>query len=510
MDFGGRVMYGAKILVVDDEKFIRNFVKEALTLQGHDVVLASSGEEGLALFEEDVFDLILTDVKMEDMDGLEMLRQIRLRDATVVPVVITAMRDQETAVRALACGVSDFLMKPFTLEELTNHIVHALDTRERIVENRMLIGDLMQTRSVLQKQLLEQDEKLTHTEKYLNHLIDAAPFGVISTDRESVVLTFNDMAENMYGYKCTEILGRSVTRVFGEMSETGYTTHVRKDGTEFPVLVHKKDIVNDQAEEIAHLYVLEDQSERELLESQLFQAERLSMLGQMAPRIAHEFKTPLQLVSGNAELAQTWLEQGNIQQARETINRILPATEQLLYMVRQMTNLGKPEKRRQEVINVIELIEQLLDTLQPLGVVKFCVVKRNYLSDTAPIFGDPSQIEQVVRNLIVNAVQAMEASPKKELTIGVRRSKRKICVTIQDTGHGIPESKIEEIFQPFYTTKPEGKGTGLGLAIVRAMLKRHHAHIQVDSEEGVGTIFQLQFPIYDAKVAVPQTIPISA
>ena len=138
------------------------------------------------------------------------------------------------------------------------------------------------------------------------------------------------------------------------------------------------------------------------------------------------------------------------------------------------------------------------------------MVKRNYLSDTAPIFGDPIQIEQIIRNLVVNAAQAMELSSKKELTIGVRRSKRRVYVTIQDTGHGIPKSKIEEIFQPFYTTKPDGKGTGLGLAIVRAMLKRHQACVEVDSEEGVGTIFQLQFPIYDAKVAGPQTIPIHA
>jgi PAS domain S-box-containing protein len=500
-------MYGAKILVVDDEESIRNFVKQALIRQGHDVVVACSGEEGLTVFQKDVFDLVLTDVKMEDMDGIEMLRQIRQLDATVVGVVITAMRDQQTAVRALACGVTDFLIKPFTLKDLIRHIAHALDTRENIVGNRLLIGDLMQTRSVLQKQLLEQDEKLSQTELYLNHLIDAAPFGVISTDREAMVLTFNDMAEKMYGYKCNEILGHSVTRVFGEIFETGYTTHFRKDSTEFPVLVHKKDIVNDQAEEIAHLYVLEDQSERELLESQLFQAERLSMLGQMAPRIAHEFKTPLQLVSGNAELAQTWLEQGDIEMARETIERILPATEQLLYMVQQMTNLGKPEKKRQEAVDIIPLIEQLLNTLQPLGVIKYCVVKRNYLCDTAQIFGDPSQIEQIFRNLIVNAAQAMELSSERELTIGIRQDKNYICVIIQDTGHGIPKSKVAEIFQPFYTTKPEGKGTGLGLVIVRAMLKRHQANVTVDSEEGVGTCFQLRFPIYNAKVARPQTTP---
>ena len=503
-------MYSAKILVVDDEPFIRNFVNQALTRQGHSVVLATSGAEGLALFQEDVFDLILTDVKMPDMDGIEMLRHIRKRDATVVAVVITALRDQQTAVRALECGVRDFLIKPFTLEELNEHVEHALDERDRIVENRLLIGDLMQTRSVLQKQLLEQDEKLSQTERYLNHLIDAAPFGVISTDKESVVLTFNDMAEKMYGYKCTEVLGRSVTQIFGDYFSTGYTTHVRKDGRELPVLVHRQDIVNDQEEEIAHLYVLEDRSERELLESQLFQAERLSLLGQMAPRIAHEFKTPLQLVSGNTELTKTWLEQGNIEHALETLERILPATQQLLYMVQQMTNLGKPEQKRQEAMDLTQIIDGLLDTLQPLGVIKYCTIERRFASHVASIFGDPSQIEQIIRNLIVNAAQAMESSKKKVLTIVVEEVADEICVTLQDTGHGIPKAKLEEIFQPFYTTKPEGKGTGLGLAIVRSMLKRHNADVQVESEEGVGTTFRLTFPIYQSEVSVVNTMQMNA
>lgn len=500
-------MYSAKILVVDDELRIRQVVEQILTRQGHEVVLADSAEDGLRVFEKEIFDVILTDVKMVEMDGIEMLRQIRQRDKTVVAVVMTAMRDQQTAVRALECGVQDFLIKPFTLEELDERIRHALDERDRIVENRLLIGDLMQTRSVLQKQLLEQDEKLTQTERYLNHLIDAAPFGVISTDRAFVVLTFNDMAEQMYGYQRKEVLGRPLEQIFGERLETGYATHRSKCGDEFPVLIHAQDIFNDQAEEIAHLYVLEDQSERELLELQLFQAERLSLLGQMAPRIAHEFKTPLQLVSGNVELAKVWLEQGNVSKVLDTLERIEPATQQLLYMVQQMTNLGKPEKQRQERIDLIQTFERLLDTLQPLGVIKYCRIERDYASEEAHIFGDPSQIEQVIRNLIVNAAQAMETAAVKCLTIGVKKQGNKICVTLQDTGHGIPKAKLDDIFKPFYTTKPEGKGTGLGLAIVHTMLKRHQADVQVESEEGVGTTFLLQFPVYKVENSMSEMVP---
>lgn len=371
-------MHCAKILVVDDEKFIRNFVRQALERQGHRVTLARSGEEGLVAFQADAFDLILTDVKMDDMDGIEMLRQIREQDTTVVGVVITAMQDQQTAVRALECGVHDFLIKPFTLEELNTHIAHALAERTRIVE---------------------------------------------------------------------------------------------------------------------------DLNSRELLESQLFQTERLSLLGQMAPRIAHEFKTPLQLVSGNAELAKIWLEQGNVTQALDTIERILPATQQLLYMVQQMTNLGKPAVKHKEPVDLVRLIDAMLETLQPLGFLKYCQIERNYDVAECLVFGDPDQIEQVMRNLVVNAAQAMEDVSVKNLTIGIACGEQDVCVRVQDTGHGIPEDKLEDIFQPFYTTKPEGKGTGLGLAIVRSMLKRHQADIAVESEVGTGTTFYLRFPIYQESVA---------
>lgn len=492
-------MFAAKILVVDDEKYIRNFVSQALTRDGHEVSVACSGEEGLAAFERGSFDLIVTDVKMENMDGIEMLRQIRQIDGTVVAVVITALRDQKTALRALACGVHDFLIKPFTLEELQEHVANALVEREKIVENRLLIGDLMQTRSVLQRQLLEQDEKLTQTERYLNHLIDSAPFGVVSTDKEDVLLTFNGVAEEMYGYRRLEVLGRTATQVFGEVLEPGYTTHCRKDGTQMSVLVHTQAILNDEQEEIAHLYVLEDQSEKELLESQLFQAERLSVLGQMAPRIAHEFKTPLQVVSGNAELAKIWLEQGDIDQALDTIERILPATDQLVYMVKQMTNLGKPTQNRQVSMKVVEVLDRLLGTLQPLGVLKYCTIERDYLDPELQIYGDPTQVEQVFSNLIINAAHAMEKATEKSLHITVSEEFNKVIVTIQDTGCGIPEGKLEEIFQPFYTTKPEGKGTGLGLAIVRSMLRRHQADVQVNSEVDVGTTFVLKFPVYSSE-----------
>ena len=493
-------MASTRILVVDDEKLVRNFVSQVFRREGHQVVVACSAEEGLDLFEAQAFDVVVTDVKMDGMDGITMLGEMCDRDATLVPVVMTALRDQETAVRALEQGVQHFLIKPFTYTELRERLDLALAERERIVEDRLMIGGLIETRSNLRRQLLEQGKKLSFTERYLHDLIDAAPFGVFSADHGGCILTFNDEAERMYGYARQDVLGQAIALLIGDevgTVEEGYATHRRKNGEAFPVVVHIRDVFNDAGQEIARLYILEDQSERELLESQLFRAERLSLLGQMAPRIAHEFKTPLQLVSGNAELARVWIDQGNIDMARVSIDRILPASEQLLYLVKQMTNLGKPEKKRREPLDMVAEVETVLDTLQPLGVVKYCTVERDYDSDLPPVFGDPAQLEQVLRNLIVNAAQAVEEASEKVLTVSIKQHESGVVhLKVADTGHGIAEAHLEEIFQPFYTTKPEGKGTGLGLAIVRSILRRHGASVGVESCEGKSTAFTLVFPAH--------------
>ena len=503
----GGQMVSARILVVDDEKLVRRFVAQALTIRGYRVDTVCSAEEGVALCESQAYDVVLTDVRLDGIDGFEMLKRLREIDATAVPVVMTALRDQKTAVRALELGVQDFLIKPFSLKELSESIDHALEERERIVENRLLIGDLIKTRSNLQRQLLERDEKLTQTERYLHNLIDAAPFGVASTDREGCLLTFNDEAERMYGYVRDEVLGRPIAMLVGlgfQSLEEGDATHRCKNGSVLSVRVHIRDILDENTQEIAHLYILEDQSEREMLESQLFQAERLSLLGQMAPRIAHEFKTPLQLISGNAELAKTWVERGDTNQAVDTLDRIMPSVKNLIHLLQQMTNLGKPEKSKQEAIDLGTEVEKVLEALKPLGVVKYCDVVCDIDSELTHIYGDPVQLEQVLRNLIVNAAQAMEGLLKRTLTIRLTKgSANTVVLEVRDTGQGISADILEEIFQPFFTTKPEGKGTGLGLVIVKSILRRHHATIHVESREHEGTAFLITFPAYfgDIKLA---------
>ena len=128
---------------------------------------------------------------------------------------------------------------------------------------------------------------------------------------------------------------------------------------------------------------------------------------------------------------------------------------------------------------------------------KYCEIVQDIRGSLPNIMGDPTQIEQVFRNLMVNAAHAMEESPSTSvLTLGLSASpdRKGLECRISDTGLGIPPEDLDQIFQPFFTTKPEGKGTGLGLSIVKTILDRHGGTIRVESQEGEGTCFILTFP----------------
>ena len=501
-------MLPANILVVEDEKTTQRIVGDMLSHMGHKVWCVDTGEHGMDVFAQGLFDVVLSDVNLPGMDGIDAIRHMRVSDPTMIPIVMTSRRDQETAVRALECGVRRFLMKPFSLEDLKSKIDQALDERRRIVETRLLVGDLIRTRSDLQHKVVTQERTLTRTEQYLNYLLDAAPFGIMSTDKEGRVLTFNGVAEQMYGYLHDDVVGRHVSTVTGEDANfyTGVPAgdapterkghHSRRGDEPFPVLVRSRGILDGRGECIAWLYVMEDLSERENMETQLLYAERLSLLGQLAPRVAHEFKTPLQLISGHAELALQWLEDGQVADARTSVESILPAVQKMMVLVRQMSNLGKPSEGATAALDLRAELEKTLTPLRDLGAVKYCEVVEQFDDVLPRVPGDPAQIEQVFRNLIVNAAQAMEETRKRVLTLGLRASADDMYVEagIQDTGPGVPEEYLSQIFNPFFTTKPEGKGTGLGLSIVKTVLDRHGASIEVESRVGEGTRFAIRFP----------------
>ncbi|MFT5086532.1 MAG: PAS domain S-box-containing protein [Candidatus Latescibacterota bacterium] len=490
-------MPDTNILVVDDDQAILSLMDDMLSSMGYSAQLTPDPHEGLDHFAHNVFDIVFSDVNLPGIDGIEMLERMRSTDPTVVPIIMTARSDQETAIRAIECGARSFLRKPFTSKELREKLETAQRERGHMINTHMLIGDLIQTRSDLEQRLVEQDKRLTRSERYLNNLLDAAPFAIISADADGRVLTCNNTGLRLYGYSHVEMLRRDLRDLFGQLptQEHEMRNHVRKGGEQFPALIHQRDIVDERLLTIAHLYVIEDQTARIQLENQLLHAQRLSILGEMAPRIAHEFKVPLQVVSGYSELALKWLERGLPDQAKESVEHIIPTTRQMADMVYQIEHLGKPVDAREEILDFRDLCKETLTYLQPLGIIKYVNVVCDFPDELPLVDGDSPQIHQLLRNLIINAFHAMENVTQRNLTLELTSDNNHVELCVRDNGKGIKPDDLAQIFNPFFTTKPNGKGTGLGLAIVKTIVERHSGTIGVESEEGVGTAFRISFPI---------------
>ena len=493
-------MLPVNVLVVEDEKITRRKVGGMLEGMGYQTQLFESAEQGLKAFDKYRFDVVLTDVELPGMDGIEMVRRLRSIDPLLAPVIMTARHDQEIAVRAIECGVKSFLSKPFTQDQLEDSLEEVIKERTQTVEMRLLLADLVHKRHDLQDKVVEQGHKLTSTESFLQHLVDAAPFAILSTDMEDEILTFNGRAEEIYGFAAAEMIGKHLSTLFGSIPDSPAPTrqdHLCNGGEVCSVLVHPREVYNYDEKCIARLYVVEDLREREKLEEQLFYAERLSLLGQLAPQIAHEFKTPLQIIIGYAELALEDLKRNGKDCTDSHWLQIMPAARQMLDLVHQMENVGKPTESQTRDLDLVEDVEKLLSVLQNLGAVKSCQIVKEFAPSLPRIRGDSVQIEQIFRDLIVNAAQAMEESKQSFLGLSLQPSAdgHRVEATVSDTGAGIPAKNIEEIFQPFFTTKEQGKGTGLGLSIVKTALDRHRATIRVESAVGEGTHFHLSFPV---------------
>lgn len=392
----------AQILIVEDEKVTRRMVEEMMQQAGYQVQTAGSGEEGLACFVRGSFEVVLSDVNMPGMDGIEMIRRMRLADPTLAPVMMTSRQDQAVAVQALENGAVGFLTKPFSAAQLHREIARALSERRRRVDIHFLMGDLITERSNLDREMQARGRQLSQAEL-----------------------------------------------------------------------------------------------QRQVLEDQLITAQKLSALGELAPRIAHEFKVPLQLICGYTELALELLAAGENEEARGCVEQVLPAAQQLKELVGEISELGRPVVPKQEQLDLPLVLARVLDSLKPLGLVKHCQVVREFAATLPVIQGDPGQIAQVFRNLIVNAAQAMERSVRRVLTLSLGPSGdgRWLIAEVADSGPGIAPEHLERIFDPFFTTKTQG--TGLGLPIVKSILNRHGAELRVESQEGKGTRFTAVFPVLD-------------
>lgn len=245
-----------------------------------------------------------------------------------------------------------------------------------------------------------------------------------------------------------------------------------------------------------------DEKVREFTTRRIMQSERLAHIGQLAAGVAHEINNPL---TGIVTYSHLLLERASTEDGtRQSLEKIVKQANRCRDIIRGLLDFSrqrKPEKRRSNVNRVLEECVSLVDNQMLFHNIKIV----QHLSPNLPeVFMDPSQIQQVFMNMILNAAEAMHGGGQLTLTTRHVPAEEAVEVEFTDTGHGITEEDLDRIFSPFFTTKEVGHGTGLGLAISYGIVQEHKGTITVESEEGCGATFTICLPVSSEQENIPR------
>jgi signal transduction histidine kinase len=251
------------------------------------------------------------------------------------------------------------------------------------------------------------------------------------------------------------------------------------------------------------------EEDREELQTQLNRSQRLEAIGTFAGGIAHEFNNILGAVRGYSEMALAVLLKDS--HARRHILQIMKAGERAQHIVEQVLAFGRRREREHSPLDARAVVEEAVDLVRA-SLPATVSLRTDLGAGDALLMGDPTELQQVVMNLCTNAAQAMEGrgtirinldtiSAKRALRLshGSLPAERYVRLKVRDSGHGIDQATMERIFEPFFTTKDTGQGTGLGLSTVHGIVTAHGGAINVKSQPGKGTTFEVYLPRIEQK-----------
>jgi two-component system, cell cycle sensor histidine kinase and response regulator CckA len=405
---------------------------------------------------------------------------------------------------------------------------------------RMLEQELAETNSEVLLLTLELEKRVAELEEANRvlrrdkELIDLSGDAVITMDASRVVTGWSRGAEEMYGWMEAEAIGLSIDQLLRTESAVpreeinallhaksrwnGELIHWRRDGRRLTV-DSRQALLRDEAGATAGILEVDrDLTEREQLEEQLRQSQKLESIGQLAGGVAHDFNNLLTVISGYAELILPDLEAGD--PVHEAVEEIFLAAARAAALTSQLLTFSRRQACEPVDLVLNEVVRNAEKMLRRLITADIQLVL-SLEPDEGVVRADRSHLEQVILNLAVNARDAMLQGGK--LAIETRRvfvdeesaqanvtapPGQYLMLSVSDTGTGMPPEVKARIFEPFFTTKEKGKGTGLGLSTVYGIVKQSRGWITVDSEPGLGTTFRVLLPA--SRAAGERTLELAA
>ncbi len=555
------------ILIVDDKEENRYLLRLLLEGAGLAVAEATHGGEGLTSARATRPDLVISDILMPVMDGFAFCREWKcdpgLRDIPFAfyTATYTDGRDRDFS---LSIGADDFIVKPQEPEALVARIRELLDTASRPAAappsptppppdteeiflrqyNQALVRKLETKMEQLEQDILQRQKteaRLRASEERFRSFVENANDIVFSLSPGGAFVYVSPNVQELLGYSVRELEGRefqslvhpedlpacltALERVMAGDKISGIEYRVRHRNGDWHWHMTNAAPVRNAEGQLIGLGIARDitglkadAAERAVLQDQLVQLQKIESVGRLAGGVAHDFNNMLQVILGHVELAMERNAAG--QSARDDLLEIRKAAERSSGLTRQLLAFARKQTVAPKILDLNDTIHGMLQMLRRLIGENIDLSWRPGRG-LGPVRMDPSQIDQILANLCVNARDAVAGAGAIAIETTGESFTPEHCaahpahlpgdyirLSVSDNGCGMDKEVLGKLFEPFFTTKPVGEGTGLGLSTVYGIVRQNHGFIDVASKPGQGTTFHVYLPRHSE--APPQAAPAPA
>ncbi len=433
-------------LIVEDSRTQTEHLRRLLEANGYRVSVASSGEAALEAARVARPNVVITDIVMPGMNGFELCRHLKDDPGLDnVPVaLLTSLSDAEDVLRGLECGADDFITKPYEAPHLLSRLQSLL----------------------LNRQLSAREPARLCMEVHFRgrrHVIDANRMQVVN-------LLLSSYENAVYANRKLEKSQQALAGLNAELEER----------------------VKERTRQLA-----QEAANRQGVEQQLYQAQKMEAVGRLAGGVAHDFNNMLMVIRGFVDVLAREIPEADrkmryIGEIRKAVDRSADLTQQLLVFSRK-------DAPALELLDLNEVVRETVGMLrQAIG--QDVALVASHADQSLSVEADRGQLTQVLLNLAVNARDAMPGGGRLDILTSEEaatneRPRASAVLTVRDTGCGMTKDVQDRIFEPFFTTKEKGKGTGLGLSMVYGIITGFTGSISCESEPGRGSVFTVRLPL---------------
>jgi PAS domain S-box-containing protein len=494
-----------RILIVDDDPNILNSISTLLIDEDFVVSTVENGEKAVELLKNGNFDLVLTDLVMGKVDGIDVLKVAKEQNSDTRVIILTGFREMNSAIDSLRLKADDFLLKPCESDELLLRMSNCLNQLDLIRKNRKI-----------ELELKKSEERYRNLVECTHDLIWSMDlYGYYSFSNKAVIKFLGYEPEEIVNNKIFSKIHPDEMKQIIEMykksikEKCGWKNVVirwfHKDGS-IRLLESTATPVFDSDDQLRGFNGIDrDVTMKKRMEDEMLNTKKLESIGILTKGIAHNFNNILAIILGNTELSLDIVPKWN--PVYDNLQIMKNASWRASDLVKQLTTFSRYNDQKLENVNIGEIINEsngLLRSKIP-GTIE---IRYDIQTTDETILSDPVLLNQILMNLCLNSSDAMEntvglieISAKKVFIdnnaandhIELKRGNY-IQLVVKDSGTGIDPSIIDQIFDPFFTTKDIGNGFGMGLAVVHGIVKYHKGAIRVDSKPGKGAAFTIYFP----------------